>query len=212
MEPEKENFRCYIFTRMKLADCHENPPGIGICVWNIFLFIWHCCRWVRRFQSGKKDLRNEPRSRAPNTVMNENTIGYSLYFLTMLDPWWWTCCQRRQQYTTQEQYVLPNIVATVQEKRLKRGNYKNTVTPWQCCSRRSKGRNSVSGGRKVTSPAGHPPCSPDLKHRVTLGCFPLWKLALLERTFCGTKSLQERRIHNLTSYPFWSTTTPSRNG
>ena len=74
MEPERENFGCYIFTRMKLADCHENPPGIGICVWNIFLFIWHCCRWVRRFQSGKKDLRNEPRSRAPNTAVNENTI------------------------------------------------------------------------------------------------------------------------------------------
>ena len=41
MEPEQENLRFYICPRIKLGD-HENPTGIGICVWNIFLFIWHC--------------------------------------------------------------------------------------------------------------------------------------------------------------------------
>ena len=30
MEPEKENWRFYIFTRMKLGEFHENPPGVGI--------------------------------------------------------------------------------------------------------------------------------------------------------------------------------------
>ena len=34
----------------------------------------------------------------------------------------------------------------------KHGNYKNVVTPWQCCSQQSKGHNSVSG-RTVAGPA-----------------------------------------------------------
>ena len=32
------------------------------------------CRWIRRSQSGMKDLRDEPRSGEPKTAMNENVI------------------------------------------------------------------------------------------------------------------------------------------
>ena len=51
------------------------PPGIGICVWNIFLFTYDTvCRWIRRFQSGKKDLTDETRSGAPKAATNENAV------------------------------------------------------------------------------------------------------------------------------------------
>ena len=32
----------------------ENPPGIGICVWNIFLFIWHCLPVDPTFYKGQE--------------------------------------------------------------------------------------------------------------------------------------------------------------
>ena len=62
MEPEFLLLRFYIFTRMKLwGQSHQNPSKIGICVWNIF----RSYGWIRRFQSGKKDLRDVPRYWAP---------------------------------------------------------------------------------------------------------------------------------------------------
>ena len=83
MEPEKENLRFYIFTRMKLGDSpmkiHQELEfvyGTSSCSYNTV------CRWVRRFQSGKKDLRDDPRSGAPKTAMNENTVGLVRHAIT----------------------------------------------------------------------------------------------------------------------------------
>ena len=68
---------------------------------------------------------------------------------------------------------------------------KNIVTPWQCCSRQSKGHNSLSGGRKVTSSAPPTP-QPWLSPMWLLVVFyfenwPCWK-----EVFCELKTLQER--------------------
>ena len=77
MEPEEENLRFYIFYRHETRrQSRENTPGIGICVYGTSSCSYDTvCRWIRRFQSGKKDIRDEPQSGAPKTVMNENAIA-----------------------------------------------------------------------------------------------------------------------------------------
>ena len=75
MEPEKETLRFYSFIRMKLGDSPmkiheelESVYGTSSCSYDTV------CQWIRHFQSGKKDFRDEPWSGAPNTAMNENAI------------------------------------------------------------------------------------------------------------------------------------------
>ena len=75
----------------------------------------------------------------------------------------------------------------------KRGNHKNIATPWQCCSRQSKGDNSVSGGRKVTSPAPPPlqPWRSALWLWAVFHCenWPCWKEGLANSRPCKSGEL-----------------------
>ena len=72
MEPEKETFRFYNFTLMKLGDSPLKIHQELESAWNIFLFIWHFAG-DQTFSECKGYLRDEPRSGAPRTAMNENT-------------------------------------------------------------------------------------------------------------------------------------------
>ena len=75
MEPEKEHLRFYIFTRKKLGDSPMEIHQELESVYGTFSGSYDpVCRWIRRLQSGKKDLRDDPWSGAPKTAMNENTI------------------------------------------------------------------------------------------------------------------------------------------
>ena len=74
MEPEKENLRFYIFPRMKLGDHPVKTHQKLEAVYGTSGSYDTVCRRIRRFQSGKKDLRDKPRSGAPKTAMSENAI------------------------------------------------------------------------------------------------------------------------------------------
>ena len=62
------------FTRMKLGDIPLKIHQDLESVYGISCSYDTVCRWIRRFQSGKKDLSDEPRSGAPKTAMNDNAI------------------------------------------------------------------------------------------------------------------------------------------
>ena len=68
-------FRFYIFIRMKLGDSpmkvHQELEYVYGTSSSSYDTV---CRWIRTFQSGEKDLRDDPRSGAPKTAMNENAI------------------------------------------------------------------------------------------------------------------------------------------
>ena len=75
VELEDENVRFYMFARMKLGDSSmkihqalESVYGTYSCSHDTVY------RWIQCFQSGKKYLRDEPRSEAPKTAMNENAV------------------------------------------------------------------------------------------------------------------------------------------
>ena len=66
MDSEKDNLRFYIIARMKFGDSpmkvHQELESVNgtYCSYDTV------CRWIQRVQSGKNDLRGEPRSGEPN--------------------------------------------------------------------------------------------------------------------------------------------------
>ena len=106
--------------------------------------------------------------------------------------------------------VLPKVVVAVHKQRPNVGTMRILLFHDSAAPHKARATIQYLEGEKLQAP-------PTLQtwlhfHRATFGYFPLWKLALVERSFCKFKTLQERWIHNFLLYPVWSTTTPSRNG
>ena len=78
MEHEREKkVRFYIFIFMKLGEGGMKIHRKYASVHRTSCSYGTVCRWIRRFQSGKREVWVEPRSSARKTSrMNENTIEY----------------------------------------------------------------------------------------------------------------------------------------
>ena len=85
MEAEKETFRFYNFTLMKLGDSPLKNHQELESVYGTSCSYDTACWWIRRPQSGKEDLRNEPLTGAPKTATNENTNTIELVIYTIAD-------------------------------------------------------------------------------------------------------------------------------
>ena len=75
MDPEKEQFRLYIFTRWKLGDA---PTKIFADLQVVYgancLSYRTICRWVDRFREGQEDVKDDYRCGRPRTERTERSI------------------------------------------------------------------------------------------------------------------------------------------
>lgn len=80
-------------------------------------------------------------------------------------------------------------------------NHKNIVSPWECCSSKSKGHHLISGGRTAKSPA-LPTLCPDLAL-----CDCMMAVFYIENWPCGKDAFANSRpcrFHNFMPNPLWS--------